>query len=241
MIKRVLSDYCSGYQWKKIAESHKNSGVVIFYWVFMYLLILYPSSNKMIHASISGIGCYYLWIIPFLLGLIGMETNPLQLPKIMFLCPMNDVERRHYISLLLWVKLLVPTFLVLCMGIILIIFRIVNLSIVIIFALGELSGFIMMTIVSNPVVQTKKSSHTMVKKTWSVIESVISFIIMLLLPMYIEEYMQGIKGYFYVYTTALILIFGIAVWKLRSLPQIIEDASHYKEKFDIKPKSNREG
>ncbi len=51
MLKRVLFDYIRSFRWKNIVGCAKRiQGFGAFYWI-IYLSILMPLSNKMIHES----------------------------------------------------------------------------------------------------------------------------------------------------------------------------------------------
>ncbi len=47
-------------------------------------------------------------VVPVVLALIGARINPLPFSKIVYLCPMNDRQRREYTVAMFWVRILFP-------------------------------------------------------------------------------------------------------------------------------------
>lgn len=103
MLRKVGLDYLDSIKIKPDKEQFTFSKV----WVYFYMLILLPC---MMLSNGSGIrfDSYYLMVIPMLFGLYSMSVVPIQLPKQMYLCPMEKEERRTYAGMLYALRLIVP-------------------------------------------------------------------------------------------------------------------------------------
>ena len=65
---------------------------------FPIILDLNDNAEKM--------GGYYLVMIPLLFAMYSVAAVPIRLPKQMFLCPLTREERKKYVSMLFWVRLI---------------------------------------------------------------------------------------------------------------------------------------
>ena len=105
MIKRALYDYIACFRWRNFVDLYKKS--VLFVWILLFNLM--NTWSNLWEESTSEATIYFAWVSIFLFGLIGMAMCPLKLPKIMFLSPMNEQERKSYIKISFWVRIIVPT------------------------------------------------------------------------------------------------------------------------------------
>lgn len=107
MLKKALYVYFSGYHPRNYKKLQNSFGVV---WSFCYFGFVLPAMNhsETVFASAENAILYYSLIFSVILPLSGVVVVPLTLQKQMFLCPMQEKERKEYIFDLLMVKLLVP-------------------------------------------------------------------------------------------------------------------------------------
>lgn len=105
MVKRAFLDYISCFRWRNFVNLYKKS--TIFIWILIFNII--NMSNNLLKESTSEATIYFVWVSIFLFGGIGMGMCPMKLPKLMFLTPMNEKERKSYIQVSFWVRISVPT------------------------------------------------------------------------------------------------------------------------------------
>ena len=103
MLKKVIYDYLGYLNWKNIKKVHSNFSA---WWIYIYMLTCFPILLDL--NEHGGLATYYVVIIPILFGIMTLTVVPMQLPKQMFLCPMEDKERKKYVHELFAVRLLVP-------------------------------------------------------------------------------------------------------------------------------------
>lgn len=92
MLGKVLCDYIQSFRWSNFIEKHRTSDKFIFWWICVYQICIHVVINGEIADTAVGIAVHYLWVVPFLMGTLGIELLPLYLPKLCFLCPMNKSE-----------------------------------------------------------------------------------------------------------------------------------------------------
>lgn len=105
MFKKVIHDYLGYLRWGNIRRVYSNIGT---WWIYPYMLTIFPLLTDIDESS--GLAAYYILIIPLLFAIMTLSVVPMKLPKQMFLCPMEEQERRKYIHELFAVRLLVPFF-----------------------------------------------------------------------------------------------------------------------------------
>ena len=241
MLKRVLFDYIRSFTWKNIVQTccKYNNGYSL--WTIIYLTILLPLSNAMIHESGQAAASYYLWAIPFLIGMIGMELLPLQIPKLMFLCPLNDEERRQYMKCVYWVRILVPIMIQVLIGVVLFLSGILKSGIVVISAFSTLSALFVVSRVIKPGYPSDKHADKDMYYACYIICFMVCVIVQMCTAMFIEEIVNGSSVYKYVLLAEIITYIIMDMLCLRSLPQFIEKNSVYEERFDIVKSKNQAG
>ena len=103
MLKKVLYDYADSFRWGNIKKKNNFTNS----WIFIYMLTFFPIIMRM-NDTIENLVCYYLGILPCLLGFFSITLIPICMPKQMFLCPMTEEERKKYIKMLFGVRIGVP-------------------------------------------------------------------------------------------------------------------------------------
>ncbi len=103
MLKKVMYDYLGYLKWGNIRKVYSNIGT---WWIYLYMLTIFPLLTDIDESS--GLVAYYILIIPLLYAIMTLSVVPMKLPKQMFLCPMEEWERRKYIHTLFAVRLLIP-------------------------------------------------------------------------------------------------------------------------------------
>lgn len=103
MLKRAICDYLGYLNWENVKKVHSNFNS---WWMYIYMLTLFPIIMDV--DENGGLGIYYAVIIPILFGIMTLTIVPIKLPKQMFLCPMQEKERKKYVHELFAVRLLVP-------------------------------------------------------------------------------------------------------------------------------------
>lgn len=104
MFRKAISDYLESLK-IKVNKKLEFSKV----WIFFYMLVLLPC---MMAGNGKGIALsnYYVMVIPMLFGIYSTSVAPIELPKQMYLCPMEQSERHRYVTNMYWIRLLVPLF-----------------------------------------------------------------------------------------------------------------------------------
>ena len=106
MLKKALYVYFSGYHPRNYRKLLNSFWVV---WSFTYFTIMTGiNHSETVFASVENSILYYSMIIPLVFMFGGNLLVPLTLQKQMFLCPMEERERKEYILVLTAVKIAVP-------------------------------------------------------------------------------------------------------------------------------------
>lgn len=235
MLKRVLSDYIRSFTWRKLIQNSDTNNNDIS-WGIMYLFFILPVI-ELPDESLFGIASYYLWVIPFIVGMRGMALLPFQIPKMMFLCPTNLEERRQYLKYVYWVRILVPIMLEVLLGTVLILFGIVTLDVVVVFAVNIAS----ILVVFSKLTKNIHSSDDWIYNSCYVIWFLFSVVAQMCTIMFMEEVIKGNDTYRYALIAEIMVFMVIDVFCLRSLPKSIEKNSGYGEHFDMIKPQNQPG
>ncbi len=94
MWKWVVRDYFAAFRWEKSKEWLKNSNG---WWMILYFGLLFPACFNM-WSSDKLLGVYFLMVLPVMLSAFSTAVHPMGLPKVMYLCPMEQEKRREYIE-----------------------------------------------------------------------------------------------------------------------------------------------
>lgn len=234
MLKRVLVDYIRSFRWKKFVRMNRETSSFFLWYSIVYLLIVFPLLNEEIGDSMYSRVGYYLWAVTFLIGMLGLELFPLRLPKIMFLCPMNQRERKQYISNVFWVRIFVPIFLEGMVCIVLVVCQIFNTIYVTLhlFASIAMLIFISLLLMNGKPLMCKKIEDN-VKMVGGILGFGVSIAIIVLLGMMTEELMGEISSIHYGLAIGIIVLACIDLLLLRKLSERIEEIVAYEESYAI--------
>lgn len=225
MIKRALYDYIACFRWRNFVDLYKKS--VLFVWILLFNLM--NTWSNLWEESTSEATIYFAWFSIFLFGLIGMAMCPLKLPKIMFLSPMNEQERKSYIKISFWVRIIVPTLIGVVAGICLlicdmtkgymVILSLVNLWIVFVFCAAEPTAF------------DRNDSRRKRRKTdfFSVIGMVVAAAVQIAIVFWGERLGQGWNICHIVVGVAMVILSVLTGIQLKRLPKRLEVYSIYEE------------
>ena len=92
MWKWVIRDYFAAFRPEKLKKAMGNSG----WWMYLYFGAVLPMMFQVLRSA-RGTTIYYLICLPILFGVLTSMLHPLKLPKVMFLCPMQEELRKKYI------------------------------------------------------------------------------------------------------------------------------------------------
>lgn len=106
MLKMVLKDYREEFCISRM----KKMGQFGYYWIFIYMLTIFPVLLNLQEKTDRMIR-YYAFTIPLLFGIFSLGIIPIRLPKQMFLCPLSQKEREKYLHTLFGVRLIIPVIL----------------------------------------------------------------------------------------------------------------------------------
>ena len=119
MWKWVVRDYFAAFRWEKSKEWLKNNG----WWFVFYFSFLLPSCFNMWSKGLS-IGVYLTVALPFVYSVVSTGVHDKALPKVMYLCPMEQQVRKEYITRSYLFRIFVIVFLNLVAAVLLMILRI---------------------------------------------------------------------------------------------------------------------
>lgn len=105
MLKNIVREYFSAFRLGNIKASYQKNN----WWFFIYMGIILPIIIFSGGAeSFRQILAYYVLMLPVAFELFAVPLHPFALPKIMYLCPMTEQERREYLVKSYWMKVLFP-------------------------------------------------------------------------------------------------------------------------------------
>lgn len=96
-MKIVVRDYFAAFRWSKIKESFggNNSG----WWPVLYVYVLMPiTSARNWERGPEHIICHICVATIVMFGAFSAPLHPIALPKLMYLCPMDESERKDYLK-----------------------------------------------------------------------------------------------------------------------------------------------
>lgn len=101
MNSRAIKDYFRSFHWKKMFSVQL---FMFYYWLFFGPIMCWDKECR----SMEVILIYYSGAVTLLLGMSGMHLNPVRLPKLMYLLPMNREQRESYVRTGFWIRFLAP-------------------------------------------------------------------------------------------------------------------------------------
>ena len=103
MNSRAVKDYLRTFRLKQLVSS--ENVLLYIYLLLGPMYFLRPQEGDLVGASLA---IYYCGMIPMILGMTGMRLNPVGVPKLLFLCPMNRKIREDYVRAKFWARFYVP-------------------------------------------------------------------------------------------------------------------------------------
>lgn len=103
MISRAVKDYFRAFRLKELLSA--ESAMMYIYLLVWPIYFLRPVEGEVVGAALA---IYYVGMIPMLLGMMWMRLNPIGLPKILFLLPMDKSQREEYVKAKFWTRFFVP-------------------------------------------------------------------------------------------------------------------------------------
>lgn len=225
MVKRALYDYIACFRWRNFVDVYKKS--MLFIWIAIFNLL--NTWNSLWNESKSGVAIYFVWASIFFFGLIGMAMCPMKLPKIMFLSPMNESQRRQYIKISFWVRIIVPTLIGILVGVILTIFEIIQGFVVILSVINLFAIFIFYA--AEPTTFDREQSRRQNVKTnfFSVAGTLYSVLIQIGIVLWADKLEQGINECHYIMAIAFFIMGIMVVVYLKKLPKRLAIYAVYEE------------
>lgn len=230
MLEKALYVYIRGYHPANFKKLFNN-----FWGAYStsYLLIIAPIMNfdKIIFSSVGNALLYYILVLTTMIAMSNNALVPLTLQKQMFLCPMQEKDRKDYIKALLVVKLVFPfsIMLVLLMGLAVIFQKDLLMLANVLIATVSLT----ITLILQPEGDRERRTgqaekNSWIAKVWYVVNMLVAAMHLLLSVLAIldeEPFSFGLWVYFTVSVTVQLLI-NIYIIK-RNVPIIIEGAMDY--------------
>ncbi len=100
MRKRIIQDYFEAFRWSKSKEAYKKGS----WYTFFCFLFIVPVNSKFYENERKALA-YLCIVIPIMFCMFSSTLHPMRLPKVMFLCPMQESERREYIVQSCWLRM----------------------------------------------------------------------------------------------------------------------------------------
>lgn len=234
MWKRALYTYFMAFRWSNLKKIYNFSNI----WAFTYLLILAPINFSILEKD-NGLAAYYFRVLPCALIMLNHLLVPLALQKKMFLCPMQQEERKEYVRCLLWIKLMVPMVfasVLLCLEMLFLRTETGYLwtTLVCIFSLN-LSGSLYPKINAGYGGQQRRNySGKQAAQVWNLLNIVISVVHLFLLSLYKLEKGQIPPGMeIYLITSVLIQLFWDFYIYNKNIASILQGAVDYENCFRL--------
>ena len=225
MVKRALHDYALGFRWRNLVQLYKKS--MLFVWILLFNFL--NTVNSLLDESTSGTIVYLVWSTIFLFGLIGMTLSPLKLPKVMFLSPMNEQERKQYIQISFWVQILIPTLIGSVIGMFLLIFRVVKSYIVILSLINLLICFIFCAVEPKGFNQNECIKQSVKSRVFSIVGVILSMGIELSLVFWEKGLGQEWNICHIAIGVAMVTVGIMTAIYLKKLPKRLEIYAVYEE------------
>ena len=241
MVKRALFEYIGSFNWKNIVEIGRSENSFSFWWMITYFLILCPFNTRLFHETVFAIVSYYLWALPFVIGVLGIQLFPLRLKKIVFLCPMNIQERRKYSYYIFWERILIPVIIEMGTGIVLCAFGVMKPIVVFIYAFSLLTFFIMVSVKVYGSGKPKEKASEQPKSNVKYFLCILfCAIVQMCNIMFMEATINGESIYRYILLGEMVIFFLIDIYCMRALPSFIEENIAYEESYHITEQQSKQ-
>ena len=103
-MKMVVRDYMAAFRLSKIKERYGNNFFGMFYFG-LYLVVIMPTTVLGQNGASKYIAEYYVLVCLLLFCMYSSQLHPIELSKLLYLCPMSRQERRDYLLKSYWFKI----------------------------------------------------------------------------------------------------------------------------------------
>lgn len=96
-MKQVIRDYFAAFRMDRIKASYGSANPFTSGYLMIYGLIIMPMSLGVFTKSPDVILRFYVTAVVVLFAQYAAPLHPVTMPKLFYLCPMSEAERRDYI------------------------------------------------------------------------------------------------------------------------------------------------
>lgn len=228
MKSRILGEYFSVFRWGNMKEKLKESGVWILYMTIISPIVFRDPLLKSVQMGMV----YYLTILSCLFAMLSTRLHPMTLPKLMYLAPMSEKERRNHIRRAYCLNIMIPVLVgALCQGI-LILAGWVNvimagMAVLETFLIALLFGMTGGSIWSGNERTNQKETIKEVRR-WGLIAEIVTFFLLYLLPACVTMATEKWEQYM-VIVSILLFQLPLVLMVMRGYPQAEEMAVNYEQ------------
>lgn len=227
MFHKVVQDYIHAFRWSRMKQSYPL-------WAIIYWLLFLPMlSGWEQRDSVGKVMEYWLIAVPILFGFASARLFPVSIRKIMFLCPMDDVERKQYLMMGYYLKVAVT-----CVVELVALFLSVLLQLYTIWRAAALFFlFLMMMLCVNLETEGLTADTEFVKGTWLIngVAKIVGMLMIVLVAVMIKieaDPGHAIVAVWAVVFVALFVYFLITLRAMRDFQETFEVAIHF-ENYSI--------
>ena len=228
MIKNVIYDYIRSFRWKNIKQLDKERNNFSFYWTICYFAFFYPVITRLYQETAFTIANYFLWMIQFCIGILGIQLLPIRLKKIIFLSPLDKQERRKYSYSILLVRIMIPLVIQGVLGIVFCVFGVINLMSILVQGISVLTLFMLVSVkvYGKGDIREKKTEKQYYDLIF-ILSMMFGIVGQMANCMFLEDILNGGKIGGYVLLGEMIIFLLIIFWCIRSIPDFIERNCNY--------------
>lgn len=96
-MRMVIRDYFAAFRIDRIKAAFGSGNQFSGWWLIVYVLFIMPASLQVFAKSPDAIIRFYVTGVVLLFDMYAALLHPVSLPKLLYLCPMSEAERRDYI------------------------------------------------------------------------------------------------------------------------------------------------
>ncbi len=93
MNRMVVRDYFSTFRWSNLKACYKENSLFAYVWLLWYVPLITGLYEEELEDWLKFLVVYAVLFF----GMFAALLHPIELPKMMFLCPMSEAERRDYV------------------------------------------------------------------------------------------------------------------------------------------------
>lgn len=96
-MRRVIRDYFAAFRIDRIKAGYRSGNPFTNWFPIVYVLFVMPASLQVFTKSLDVTIRFFVTGVLLLFDLYAAPLHPISLPKLLYLCPMSETERRDYI------------------------------------------------------------------------------------------------------------------------------------------------